>query len=266
MNNQCTFLSVLLLLFFIASCQPEEEFCDDPADRTCPNYDPCTAVPPANSDFEFVAKIENPFADTVIDLVVTEAYGGARINYKATTTGLTTYEWRVGNDPRTFSGEEMYLDFLGFSGDIPVSLRTTSTNLDDCLTEDQLVAEHTKTITYVELSAPPAIDGTFKGEIVGAIDDQEYEISISNPRPPYRRMFGLPVPADCDFRDRGVPLYSGYQVFVSTFLQESGTPDCRNLVVVGRIDHNDSDVLHIEYVYDDDDGSRKTVVFEGRRQ
>lgn len=53
---------------------------------------------------------------------------------------------------------------------------------------------------------------------------------------------------------------------MSSFLQKCGTLHCRNLVFVGRIDHDDNDLLRIEYVYDDDDVSRKTVVFEGRSQ
>lgn len=267
MKNLFTLLFTFVVITLIASCRPEEEFCDDPTNRRCPNFDICTEVVAANSDFIFVAPIQIVGqADTLIDLELNKAYGGAQVKFRAINDDLASYSWKVGDDPREFSDHEIFLSFNNFSGTIPVTLTTTANNSEMCLENYQLRDEVTKEMTYISRDESPAIDGVFKGTLLQEIDEQEYEVQVINSLPPYRRLHGLPLPNDCDFNGRGIPLFYGYQVFLSTFTREGPTPRCRNLTVVGRIDMEDNDLLRIEYVYDDDDGSRKTVVFEGRRQ
>lgn len=256
----------LTITTLVYSCKPDEEACTDATNSLCPNYDPCTVAVAASSDFDFVFQVENAVGDTIIDLSVDTTYGGSPVLYRALTPGLSSYSWRVGADPRTFNEQELKLNFTGFSGNISVTLETLTTNSDFCLEEWQLQDVQTKQIYYAARGDDPAFFGAFRGSILGASDEQEYDVQLGDPLPPYDRLYGLPLPDDCVFNDRGIPLYADYQAFVSTFTQEGPTPRCRNLTVVGRIDKEDSDLLRIEYVYDDDDGSRKEVVFEGRRQ
>jgi hypothetical protein len=132
-----------------------------------------------------------------------------------------------------------------------------------CLEESQLNDVKTKQIHYADRGRTASIFGVFKGTLIGNTDDQEYEVRVDNSLPPFSRLHGLPLPADCDFNNREIPLYRSCQFFVSTFFQEGPTPRCRNLIVVGRINLEDSNELQIEYVYGDDEGKRKEVVFVG---
>jgi|AntRauTorckE5430_2_1112549.scaffolds.fasta_scaffold06677_2 hypothetical protein len=255
----------LLLLLFSAACGKEdEEFCEDPTNRNCPNFDPCTLAVAANSDFKIVAAVRT-FGDTIIDIEIDTAIGGGNIYYKAVVTeGLESYAWKVGADPRTFTEAELNLDFTTYTGDISVTLETTAANNMMCLEEAQLRDVKTKRIHYAARAATGSIISTFKGTLLGDSAGDEHEVWIDDSSF-FNRLRGLPLPADCDFNGRGIPLYSGYQFFVSTFIQERGRPRCRNLIVVGRINLEDSNELRIEYVYDGDDGKRKGVVFVGRR-
>jgi hypothetical protein len=265
MKNIIILPFALLLVFLISACE-KERFCDDPNNPTCPNFDPCLQVIPANSNFRIVGSVEF-VADTIIDIEIDTAYGGGNAFYKADVIeGLESYAWKVGADPRVFTGPELYLDFTNITGNVSVTLETTALNTSMCLEESQLNDVKTKQIHYAERDRVASIFGVFKGTLIGDTDEQEYEVLVDNSLPPFRRLHGLPLPTDCDFNNRGIPLYSGYQFFVSTFFQEGPTPQCRELIVVGRVDLEDSNQLRIEYVYLDDDGERKEVVFIGRRQ
>lgn len=266
MNKSKIYLLPLFFVLLIGACRKEEEFCDDPADRNCPNFDVCTEAIPANSDFIIVSSVNGP-ADTIIDVEIDTSYGGSKSYYKAVVSeGLDSYAWRVGADPNVFTGNEVNINFSGFVGDIIVTLETAA--LDDmmCLSAGQLNDTKSKTINYASSGAVGSIFGRYIGSIENDEGGQEYEVVVDNSFPPYRRLRGLPLPSDCDYATVGIPLYRGYQFFVSTFTQEGPTPRCRNLTVVGRINLDDSNEIRIEYVYDDDDGNRKEVVFVGQRQ
>jgi hypothetical protein len=265
MKNIIILPFALLLVMLISTCN-KERFCNDPNNPICPNFDPCLQAVPANSNFQFVAVVPN-ITDTLIDINIDTSYSGGNAVYKALVTeGLETYAWKVGADPRVFTEPELYLDFTAFTGDISVTLETTALNTGICLEESQLKDVKTKQIHYANRSRTAPIFGIFKGRLVGDVDGTEYEIQVDNSLPPFRRLHGLPLPDDCNFDARGIPLYFGYQYFVSNFLQEGPTPRCRELIVVGRIDLEDSNQLRIEYVYLDDDGDKKEAVFIGRRQ
>jgi hypothetical protein len=220
----------------------------------------------ANSDFGFFFRVDPAVGDTIIDIAIDTTYGGSPVWYKALNKGLSSYSWRVGSDPQIFDEEELKLNFTNFSGDVAVTLETSIENVGLCFEESQLRDVKTKQIYYAARGEDPSFFGLFKGRIVGETDQRVYDVQLGQIRPPFDQLYGLPLPTDCDFNGRGIPLYADYQAFVSTFAQEGPTPRCRNLIVVGRIDKEDSNLLRIEYVYDDDDDNRKTVVFEGIRQ
>jgi hypothetical protein len=264
MKNTFLLPFAVILVLLTSACR-EDVFCDDPANFTCPNFDPCTRSPPANSDFKIVAPVEF-VADTTIEIEIDTSVSGGTTYYKANVTrGLKSYAWKVGTDPQIFTGPELTLDFTGFVGAVSVTLETTADSTSTCLDESQFRDVKTKQIYYTDHRSSAPVFGTFKGTLQGT-PDEEYEVRVDNSHPPFSRLHGLPVPPNCDFNERGIPLYRGYQFFVSTFLRESSTSRCRNLIVVGRINLEDSNELRIEYVYDDDEGKRKEVTFVGQRQ
>jgi hypothetical protein len=263
MKNLSFFPLLLLAFLLFDGCKKDEEFCDDPTNRRCPNYDPCTLAVAAISDFKIVGTV-NFGGDTIIDIEVDSALGGFNTAYQADVKEGLSYAWKVGVDPRTFPGPELSLGFSNFTGNVSVTLETTSLDTLGCLESSQMTDIQTKTIYYTDGSIPYPIHGFFRGKVEGEAGGPEYEVEVENTFS-FSRLHGLPLPADCDFSDRGIPLYSGFQFFVSTFIQDRGRPRCRNLIVVGRINLEDSNELRIEYVYDGDDGKRKEVVFVGRR-
>jgi hypothetical protein len=259
------FLPFLLLTFLLLDgCKKEDEFCDDPTNRQCPNFDPCTLAVAANSDFKIVNTISFG-VDTVINIEVDTAYGGSsNTAYQADIQEGLAYAWKVGADPRTFQGPELSLNFTGFIGNVAVTLETTTLDSLGCIPESEMRTTKTKNIYYTDLSIPYSIHGVFRGKVLGEAGELEYDVEVENTFS-YSRLHGLPLPDDCTFDGRGIPLSGRFQCFVSTFLRDLRTPRCRNLTVVGRINLEDRDELRIEYVYDDDAGRRKTKVFVGRR-
>jgi hypothetical protein len=202
--------------------------------------------------------------DTTVNIEVDTSYSGAGTVYQPSVKEGLSYAWKVGADPRTFTAPELSLSFTGFTGNIAVTLETTSLDTLGCLESSQMRDVQTKTIYYTDRSIPTPIHGFFRGRIEGEANGQEYEVEVEDTFS-FSRLQGLPLPGDCDFNDRGIPLFTGFQYFISTFLQDRRTPRCRNLIVVGRINLEDRNELRIDYVYDGDDGKRKTVVFVGRR-
>ncbi len=266
MNNSPAWLTCIICLMFCAPCGPDDDNCFDETNPRCPNYDECLGYPAANSGFKFFKGIRFNWADTLIDIEVDTAYAGSTIYFKADSNNLASYTWRVGNDPNLFNSPEFDLNFTNFSGDVDVTLTTTADTNLLCLIDNQLQDVKVKRLHIASQTRVAPVFGTFRGSIINNPNQREHEIQVSTLlNSPYQRVYNLPLPGDCDFNDRGIPIVMDYQFLVSSFIGEGPTPRCRNLIVVGRMTLGDSDEITIDYVYDDDDGSRKEVTFVGRR-
>jgi hypothetical protein len=195
-----------LLVFLSGGCGKEEEaFCDDPTNRRCPNFDPCTLAVVASSDFRIVGTV-NFAGDTIIDIEVDSALGGFNTAYQAEVKEGLSYAWKVGADPRTFSGPELSLGFSNFTGNISVTLETTSLDTLGCLESSQMRDVQTKTIYHTDRSIPSPIHGFFRGKVAGEVGGPEYEVEVENTFS-FSRLHGLPLPVDCDFNGREYHFY-----------------------------------------------------------
>lgn len=255
-----------LLVVTVMGCQPDDPICDNPLNSRCPNFDPCVEYPAASSDFEFLVRLTNPLAvDTLFEVAVDTSYWAENAEFVAQTNDLE-YFWQVGTDPTVHSGKELQINFTGYEGDVEVTLTTFADSVSSCLEDHERRDEKSKTIHFVSGSRFSPILGTFVGKLIGQTDDREYTVEISEENPPVPRLKGLPLPNDCDFHDRGIPVDNGYQFLVSMFVQVDRSRRCRNLSVSGRLDLENTDMLLIEYQFDDDSGKRVSRIFEGWRQ
>ena len=114
------FISVWLLLF--GGCQKCKK---DPAP------DPCLGYKPMNADFKMTQTLSlsynNERPDWVKNLEVDTVLAGAFVNFEAN-QDLDVYEWRVGNDNRTWNTKKFSLSFFALADEgirVPVSINIT---------------------------------------------------------------------------------------------------------------------------------------------
>ena len=218
MRGKSTIAFAFLLLLTVSACQPEEIACDDPENFRCPNYDPCLAIPAARSNFNLIADLADSFVDTALIVMIDTARAGGRVTLQAEEDRLVDYKWTVGTYPRIFKGERIEINFTGFpGGTIPVTLVTTADTISTCLSQEEWFASRTQDIHIVSSTAESRVFGTFRGGVLEEETDIEYEVRIAfdgNLRP---YLHDLPVPADCDFSQREIPILHGYRLFASKF-------------------------------------------------
>lgn len=261
----------LLLFFLVFACGPDDDdndFCEDFTNPNCPNFDPCYDSVPANSEFDFVREITASMADTVVD-VPTDTIMSSSLVIKAREQSLENYTWTVGSDPNSIFGSRFVMNFTGFTGTIPVTLRTLADTTDTCLELDELSSSTTRPLVIIESAIQRTIFGFFRGYLLEDSERTEYTVEINYDNPPRSRLRGLPLNIDCDLSDRqdvGVPLIIGYRLFASTFVQVNPGLQCNDLVVLGQMTPGSGDEIKIEYRYRDDDGKWVERTFIGQRE
>ena len=266
MRGKSTIAFAFLLLLTVSACQPEEIACDDPENFRCPNYEPCLAIPAARSNFNLIADLANLSVDTTLIVDIDTTWAGGRVTLQAEEDRLVDYKWTVGTDPRVFEGERIEINFTGFAGGtVPVTLVTTADTTSTCLSQEEWSASRTQDIHIVGRTAESRVFGTFRGGVIEEETDTVCEVKIafdSNLRP---YLHDLPVPADCDFSQRGIPILPGYRLFASKFTNQFRVARCRELSVFGQMEAGSSEVIRIGYHYKGDDGRLVRRTFVGTR-
>lgn len=153
-------LSLLLLLTLLSfsSCKKQKV-----------NPSPCAGKVRQEADFVIKEHVGHRTfsADTVFrdNYVTFEAIGD-----------FESVEWKIGDDPRKFTTEEVTLSFHQFLGTIDIYLKAFKKPDTKCFTDDDGVYELTKTLTVVEqfdkafLTKSPLI-GRYKGYNEGSPKD-----------------------------------------------------------------------------------------------
>lgn len=152
-------------LFLFSGCRK----CDDPCNKECDNYDPCCATSPLTAEFAYYEDVDLssfPYlkglkkriieADTVLDT--------SPVLFKAEFEDADEYTWRVGNDPREWSGKEFRLRFRDVpSGtSVPVTLTVRKTNDRICNPDAESEVSFTKNVVVMRPEFSPLI-GRFQG-------------------------------------------------------------------------------------------------------
>ncbi len=167
--SQFPFLfSLLFPILFWTSCGDDDIPCIDPYNPECDNYDPCLEALETSAEFGFYRKFPHQSEERVWFEETDTFYlppSSFPIYFKADSSNMTSYEWTIGLDPRTFTDSVFNLEFENIGGNLDVTLKATNDQvLPECFPDDTGYAEKTKSI-YLKLVPPEEwpMKGTFRG-------------------------------------------------------------------------------------------------------
>jgi len=181
-------LLITLLAFdviLISSCSKDEPDCTDFTNPLCANYNPCHDQKITSADFQTACVVLSDKYETITSQEDT-FYLGSSIVFKALQEDALSYEWKIGDDDRTFTEQEFSLNFGNdsaslFNRPLPIRLIVTRTPNTACFSTDNGIDTLTKYIYFV--SRHEVAHKNFMGTWVGSLEakpDDIYEIEISD--------------------------------------------------------------------------------------
>lgn len=142
-----------LVLLLLTACKPERIIPDDP----------CINVPDVNATFKMYEQVGDSLIET------NKVIKRNQIVFKAPTGKFDSVSWRVGNDPRTFTGNPIYLRFPDPLSDIQVTMTAFGKANTGCGFTGQVTK--TQTLNVFDRDNTPLICGRFKGYLLDAPAD-----------------------------------------------------------------------------------------------
>lgn len=132
----------IFLISIIFSCGKDDE----------PNQVCCSTEIETTADFQFLRRI--PGTDSIywiepgpFDTIYNGNSGSSKLYFKAKSSRMDSYNWKVGTDPSTFTDSLFFLTFGGINGTIDVTLTTTNNEVNtDCFPNDEGTETFTKSI------------------------------------------------------------------------------------------------------------------------
>jgi hypothetical protein len=180
--------TILFLLFsgliVAIGCNKDEPDCTDFTNPLCSNYNPCHDQEATSADFQTDCVVRRDKYKTITSQEDT-FYLGTSIVFTALQEDALSYEWKIGDDDRTFTEQEFSLDFNPsdsvslFNRPVPIQLIVTRTPNTACFPTDDGIDTLTKYIYFV--SRHEVTHKKFVGTWVGSLDaepDDIYEIEI----------------------------------------------------------------------------------------
>lgn len=194
MKNLLKYKSIIFFittLVLISSCCE----CEDVSNPDCPNYDPChNSEEPQQAIFGagYVYHIgegnsKDFFTDTTIYLNGDTI--PATTTFYALNTDVDSFYWQIGQDPRIFTSEQVYIEFDEQYNHIPIEVSYTIVKYNDCF--DDGVYRETVKRTVVP-SVNPGISTYFTSKYIGTSTEQpneEFTIEIDFE---HRRILNFP--------------------------------------------------------------------------
>jgi hypothetical protein len=165
--RSCLVLAICFTILTLSCCDNE--------------IDPCKKLQPVSAEFEFQQRFmgnDSIFAvDTVLLRYVRGAHFARRVYFSAFEEDAT-YSWKVGDDSRTFTEKEFFLEFDEPIGEVDVTLIVNKQPNTSCFPSDngQDTVQHTLAILS-DNNHPYAFEGTFAGAHTDAPSDV-FEITI----------------------------------------------------------------------------------------
>lgn len=132
-------LCLIIMVTWTSSCDSNE------IKRT----DPCKGKTAYSGDFSILENVGDSLVQTDTALRYNYITFRAEGNYDS-------YEWKIGNDPRTFTDKEVRLLFTEAEGKINVTLKSKKTK-DSCFPEAPIEATITKSVYVVDWAYAPII-------------------------------------------------------------------------------------------------------------
>ncbi|NUM30968.1 MAG: hypothetical protein HUU47_01435 [Bacteroidetes bacterium] len=155
----------------IQSCK--EEYCNDPSNPDCKNYDPCFGKEPANASFNFFLDLSNEYGkyhyktDTI---EMREGGYSALVHFKVDDKNVDSCWWTVGQDTRVFTQKEFYLTFNLWNSPIAVTLIVDKHRSKTCHPDKPIRDTITKVLTLLPLGSSN-IFGRYLGYLDGNKED-----------------------------------------------------------------------------------------------
>ncbi len=140
-----------------------------------PEPDPCKELEPMSGRFTMGERITNyGGVDTVIvsDTVITENF----VVFRADTT-YESYEWKIGDDQRTFTTREVSLRFMQPESSVQIRLIAKWKPNQTCFPHDDGVDTVYKYLTVVDKYANPIL-GTYRGSLANNPSDI-FDVTVS---------------------------------------------------------------------------------------
>lgn len=264
--NFSFFPLIFIAAALLPSCKKDDNWCTNPRNPACPNYDPCFGRVPAVSAFEILDSAYIGGVDSAVAIIVDTIVTNSTAYFRATQReGIERFEWQIGNDPRIFEGPDQDIAFYDYTGDVNVRLVTFAKDNEDgsCLQPDEKTDTSYQSFTVREWpEGGNPIFGTFTGYKVSR-PDSLFSVEIfgfGEPFIVYHFIKGLPV--TCEGGPPGIFVQSQYRFFVSTTSIHGY--NCHNALVYGQV-LDDHRTLHLYYAYDDAEGNRVRERFVGTK-
>ncbi len=142
-----------LALLLLSACKPE---------RVTP-VDPCVDVPDVNATFKMYEQVGDSLIET------NKVIKRNQVVFNAPAGKFDSVIWKVGNDPRRFNGNPIYLRFPDPLSDVVVTMTAYGKANTGCGFTGQITK--TQNLTVFDRDNSPAICGRFKGYLLNAPTD-----------------------------------------------------------------------------------------------
>ncbi len=153
MHNFIKIITVILVLSFIViGCDKD---CPDNKNPRCENYDPCSVYVPASSDFDaMIIPLQQPDCQRNGVLMNYEhvedtIFARSDVYFRAKDS-LGTFTWKIGTDPKIFTGREVKLFFPAhIIGNVQVTLYSEKQGPSQCSDNNYTRDTLTKSIHFL---------------------------------------------------------------------------------------------------------------------
>jgi hypothetical protein len=164
--------------------------------------DPCKALKPVSADFKFQQsfyEVDSLFSvDTILMIPDRNLFINERVSFNASEENAL-YQWKVGDDPDTFTKKSFTLNFDKPVGKVDVRLIVNKKPNLACFPKDDGIDTVTRSLYVLDASkVKHAFEGTFKGYLTDNANDI-FDITIIN-------LGETPIPND-------PPQYYGLKVY-----------------------------------------------------
>jgi hypothetical protein len=196
MKNRLFIGLVLFAVLITAACCKKE--CQDLADPTCENYDPCFRKITAN--FKMGSWVEASIGHKYFEMDTCHRL--TELTFEALDSSNVTYEWKIGTDPTVFTSRKFR---LSFDSPAEIDVRLIVKKKDNCVSGASLTDTLTKRLVIRNTRAKDILTGKYHGYLESNVKDT-FDITILNE--PFYNSYIDGLPRGCDKHYRGTQFFT----------------------------------------------------------
>lgn len=111
-KNYLMLLIPLALMLLVASCKDEDDqLCNDPRNKNCPNYNPCIDVKPVSAAFTMVEESGFLRRDLLWTYYDTDTSVYNEVRFTALEQNALSYKWFIGTELEPRYGQSITINF-----------------------------------------------------------------------------------------------------------------------------------------------------------